>query len=113
MHPYHRPVRRTFTSASKVDELVASVDALHAAVVHGVCPMYMRLGPELSVTFAGGRSGSKVLADLTVGVVLGTAGSSASNPCFPIRLTSGGHTQALVGNGFVRMTGRLIGTAIS
>ncbi len=44
-----------------------------------------------------------------VPVTLGSAGSSGSSSCFPIRLSSRGRDQALLGNGFVRLVGEAIG----
>jgi hypothetical protein len=111
--PVRAPVRRTFTTAARVDQVVRATDALQTAVLHGPCPLFVRIGPELTVVFRGGRGGSTVLAELTVEVTLGKHGSSGLSPCFPIRFSGRGHSQALVGGGFVRLIGSLIGTAIS
>lgn len=104
------PVRRLFRGAARVRELVDAADALKPARRRGLCPDYLRLGPELTVAFRGRRS---VLATAQVGVASGSRGSSGSSACFPIHFSSRGRVQALVGNGFVRLVGRLIGTAIS
>lgn len=111
----HKPVSRTLTSAAKVRAAVRAADALQIAHRHGMCPMFIRLGPVLTVTFRAGPAGP-ALARAQVEVAWGKHGSSGSSFCFPIHFTSSalsGGGQALVGNGFVRAIGRLIGTAIS
>jgi hypothetical protein len=105
------PERRTFTKAASVAQVVNATNALATAKIHGACPMIMRLGPELTVTFR--NSNGTELAEETVQVVGGTKGDSGSSACFPIRFTSAGKGQSLLGNGFVRMMGRMLGTAIS
>lgn len=105
------PEHRTFTKASSVAQVVNATDALQTAKLRGMCPMIMRLGPELTVIFR--NSSGTALAEETVQVVDGTKGDSASSACFPIRFTSAGKGQSLLGNSFVRMMGRLLGTAIS
>ena len=105
-----RPIHRTFTHPSKVSAVVNAADMLNAAPLHAMCPMFLRVGPQLTVVF---RHGATVLAELAVAVTLGTHGYSGASACFPIHFTSRGHNQALVGNSFVRKIGSLIGTAIS
>jgi hypothetical protein len=73
--------------------------------------MIMRLGPDLTVVFR--NSSGTALAEVSVQVADGTKGDSGSSACFPIRFISGGKSQSLVGNSFVRMMGRMLGTAIS
>lgn len=107
-----KPVRRTFTTTAKVHNIVNAANSLQIAKVRGLCPMFVRLGPELTVVFRGG-SGSSSLAEVKVEVALGSKGSSGSSACFPIHFTTSGSQQALVGNSFVRLVGRMIGTAIS
>lgn len=102
---------RTFTKAASVTAIVKATDALQTAKLRGACPMIMRLGPDLTVVFRN-ASGSAV-AEETVQVVDGTKGDSGSSACFPIHFTSGGQGQSLVGNAFIRMMGRMLGTAIS
>ena len=108
---YHRPVRRTLSRRAAVAEVVQATDALPAARRHGVCPMIMRLGPELSVTFR--NSSGTQLAVATVDVAYGSRGDSGASFCFPIRYMSAGGSADLLGNGWVRFMGRLTGTTIS
>jgi hypothetical protein len=105
------PEHRTYTKAKTVAGIVNATDALPGAKIHGVCPMIMRLGPDLTVVFR--NSSGTELAEATVQVVNGTKGDSGSSSCFPIRFTSAGKGQSLLGNSFVRMMGRLLGTPIS
>ena len=107
----HRAVHRTLTKAATVRRVVAAVDLLHTAGSHGVCPMVMRLAPELTVVFRG--TSGRALAQTKVQVALGSRGVSGSSYCFPITFTGGGLSQRLVGNRYVRLMGRMIGTAIS
>jgi hypothetical protein len=107
----HRTVHRTLTRAATVAEVVSATDALPVTHRHIMCPMIVRLGPVLTVIFRNAR-GSAV-AEAQVQVVQGAHGDSGASPCFPIRFTRGRTDAALVGNGWVRMMGRLIGTAIS
>jgi hypothetical protein len=107
----HQPEHRTYTKAKTVDDVVNATDALALAKIRGACPMIMRLGPELTVVFR--NSSGAELATETVQVVDGTKGDSGSSACFPIRFTSAGKGESLLGNSFVRMIGRLLGTAIS
>lgn len=112
-HPA-RSVRRTFTRGMDLNELVASADSLQRAVMRGACPMIIRLGPTLTVTFRTGRKPPwKTAATLSVQVTLGSHGASGSSACFPIHFSARGVSQALVGNSFVRLVGRLINTPIS
>jgi hypothetical protein len=106
-----KPESRTYTKAKTVASVVDATDALASVKVRGECPMIMRLGPNLTVVFR--SSNGKELAEETVQVVAGTKGDSGSSDCFPIRFTSAGKGQSLLGNSFVRMMGRLLGTAIS
>jgi hypothetical protein len=106
-----KPELRTYTKAKTVAGIVNATDALALAKIHGVCPMIMRLGPDLTVVFR--NSSGTELAEETVQVVDGTKGDSGSSACFPIRFTSAGKGQSLLGNSFVRMMGRLLGTPIS
>ncbi|HWD69241.1 MAG TPA: hypothetical protein VG293_03540 [Solirubrobacteraceae bacterium] len=108
---YHKPVHRTLTRASTVAEIVSATDALPVAKLRGMCPMIMRIGPELTVVFRN-ASGTQV-ATAEVAVTQGSKGDSGSSACFPIRFTSSGQTSDLLGNGWVRMMGRLTRTAIS
>jgi hypothetical protein len=107
-----RPVRRTLTAAANVRRVIQAADALEAAPTHIMCPMIVFLGPQLTVAFKAGRTGS-TLAEAQVEVTLGTRGSSGESGCFPIRFFARGSHEALVGNSFVRLIGRLIGIAIS
>lgn len=107
----HKAVRRTLTKTATVRHLVGALDLLKAATVHGVCPMFLRLGPELTVIFRG--SSGQRLAETKVQVALGSSGSSGTSYCFPITFSAGSQSQRLLGNGYVRLVGRLIGTAIS
>lgn len=108
---YHKPVHRTLTSASALASAVKATDALPVAKLRGVCPMIIRLGPELTVTFRNSRGTALAVAE--VAVTFGSKGQSATSPCFPIRFTSGNRTTVLLGNGWVRLMGKLAGTAIS
>jgi hypothetical protein len=107
----HKPVHRTLTRAATVAEAVDATDALPVAKVHVMCPMFMRDGPDLTVVFKNAH-GTQV-AGAEVQVVPGSKGDSGSSPCFPIRFTSAGKISDLLGNGWVRMMGRLAGTSIS
>ncbi len=107
----YKAVHRTLTKTTAVRKVVGALDALRAATVHGVCPMFMRLGPELTVIYRG--SSGQMLAETKVLVALGSTGGSGSSYCFPITFTGGGQSQRLVGNSYVRMIGRMIGTPIS
>jgi hypothetical protein len=102
---------RTFTKAASVARIVKASDALATAKIRGMCPMIMRLGPDLTVVFR--NSNGTAVAEETVQVVDGSKGDSGSSACFPIRFISAGKSQSLIGNGFVRMVGRMLGTAIS
>jgi hypothetical protein len=106
-----KPVRRTLTKASTVAEVVDATNALPVAVYRGDCPMVMRLGPELTVSFrnAGGTAVAQVLTQVTTG----SRGGDGTSPCFPIHFTSKGKTASLLGNSWIRMMGRLIGRTIS
>jgi hypothetical protein len=105
------PEHRTLTKASTVAEVARATDALQTAEIGGVCPMIVRLGPVLTAVYRNSRGTAVARAE--VQVVQGTRGESGSSPCFPIRFTRGTENTALVGNGWVRMMGHLIGTAIS
>lgn len=107
----HKAVHRTLTKTATVRRVVGSLDALRAATVHGVCPMFMRLGPQLTVVYRG--SSGQMLAETKVLVALGSTGTSGSSYCFPITFTGGSQSQRLVGNSYVRLIGRMIGTPIS
>lgn len=107
----HRTEHRTLAREATIAEVVRATDALQVAHRHIICPMMVRLGPVLTVVFRNAR-GSAV-AEAVVQVVTGSRGDSGSSPCFPIRFTRGRTDTALVGNSWVRMMGRLIGTAIS
>ena len=104
-------VRRTLTKAATVAEVVSATNALPTAAVRGVCPMLEVLGPELTVVFR--NSSGTALATAQVQVVQGSRGESGSTRCFPIRLISSGKDTDLLGNGWVRLIGRLIGKSIS
>ena len=106
-----KPVHVTLSRAATVAMVVKATNALRVARVHGACPMFMRVGPELSVVFR--NSKGTELAAAWVAVTQGSRGDSGSSFCFPIRLVSSGRTTDLLGNGWVRMIGRLAGTAIS
>jgi hypothetical protein len=105
------PKHRNFTKAKSVTQIVNATNALPVAKIRGACPMIMRLGPDLTVVFR--NSSGTAVAEVTVQVVDGTKGDSGSSACFPIRFSSAGKGEALLGNSFVRMIGRLLGTAIS
>ena len=111
---HHRSRERTLTRRASVREVVQAADRLTPAVIRGACPLFMRLGPDLTVVFRGGRRDRLTLAQARVQVVLGRHGDSGASACFPIYFTAGrGGEEPLVGNGFVRLVGRLIGQAIS
>jgi hypothetical protein len=105
------PEHRTFTKAASVAQIVDATNALVVPKFHGACPMIMRLGPELTVVYR--NASGTALAEASVQVVDGNKGDSGSSACFPIHYTSGGEEQSLVGNSFIRMMGRMLGTAIS
>jgi hypothetical protein len=105
------PKARTFTKAASVSQIVRAANALPVATIRGACPMIMRFGPELTVVFRDSRG--TAVAEVTVQVVVGTKGDSGSSNCFPIHFIRGNQGQSLVGNGFVRMMGRMLGTTIS
>lgn len=107
----HKPVRRTLTKPATVAQVVSATDGLQAATNPGVCPMLMRLGPELTVIFRNGKGA--MLAEATAQVTPGNRGNDGSSPCFPIRYTSASKGAALLGNRWIRMMGRLVGTSIS
>jgi len=102
---------RTLTRRVAVRLAIQAADALVPATTHYACPMYMRVGPVLVVSYLS-RSGA-VRAQARVEVALGSKGSSGSNACFPISFTAGGRTEALLGEGYVRLMGRLLGVTIS
>jgi hypothetical protein len=103
--------QRSFTKAASVAQIVRATDALPLAKARGMCPMLMRLGPQLTLVFSNAKG--KAVAQLTVQVEDGTKGDSGSSNCFPIHFMSGDQGASLVGNGFVRMMGRMLGTPIS
>lgn len=107
----HRPVHLTLTRASTVADVIAATNALPAAKARGMCPMIMRIGPVLTVVFR--NAAGAALATATVDVAQGSKGDSGSSYCFPIHFASAGQATALIGNGWVRLIGRLAGTAIS
>ncbi len=107
----HAPVRRTLTRPATVTSVVAATDALPPVRVMHPCPLLLVRGPELALVYRGAHGAA--LATLMVQVTLGSAGHSGSSPCFPIRFSRSGHERLLLGNGFVRMVGRLLGTPIS
>lgn len=102
---------RTLAKASTVHEVVGAVDMLRSPTVEGVCPMYVRLSPVLTVVFIG--SHGRKLAETRVQVVLGSRGTSGTTACFPIQFTVGTHSHSLVGNSYIRLMGRLIGISLS
>ncbi|MGH2860828.1 MAG: hypothetical protein ACRDLT_04880 [Solirubrobacteraceae bacterium] len=106
-----KPVQRTLTRAATLREAISATNALPRAKRRGVCPMFVILGPQLTVVFrnAGGTS----VAEAQVQVTTGSRGSSGSSACFPIHFSSEGRDASLLGNGWVRMMGRLIGANIS
>ena len=104
---------RTLARRAAVRRVVQAADRLKPAVIRGACPQLMRLGPELSIVFRGGRRDQVVLAQARVQIALGTHGDSGASACFPIGFSSGRTHEPLVGNSFVRLIGRLIGRAIS
>ena len=106
-----KPVHRTLTKSATVQKVVGAADILHAARVVGACPMFIRVGPELTVVFKG--ASGKTLAQTRVAVVQGSRGTSGTSACFPIQFTAGSQNLRLVGNSYVRLLGRLIGTKIS
>ena len=115
-------MHKTLTKAATVHKVVNAADVLQTAQVVKMCPMavplgsrsarlspmFMRLGPELTVVFKG--SSGQTLAQTKVQVEQGSRGTSAASFCFPIQFTAGSQNQRLVGNSFVRLFGRLIGT---
>ena len=104
--------RKTITKAASVAAIVSATNALQApSTKHMICPMIMRLGPDLTVIFRNAK-GVEV-AEATAQVTLGSKGSDGTSPCFPIRLVMGGKSTPLLGNSWIRMMGRMIGTAIS
>ena len=106
-----KPVYRTFARIRTVAEIIHATDALRPVRSRGVCPMIIALGPQLRVTFR--NASGAAIAWAQVQVRQGNRGSSGSSPCFPIRYSSAGTNSALLGNSWVRLMGRLIGTAIS
>lgn len=103
---------KTITKAASVAAIVSATDGLQPpSTKHIMCPMIMRLGPALTVIFRNAK-GVEV-AEATAQVTLGSKGDDGTSPCFPIRLVMGGKSSALLGNGWIRMMGRMIGTAIS
>ncbi len=108
---HHKPVHKLLTRAAAVAEAVDATDALPVAKLRGVCPMIMRLGPELTVVFR--NSSGTELAAASVQVVDGPRGQSGSSACFPIRFTSAGRISDLLGNSWVRLMGKLAGISIS
>lgn len=108
---YRKTVHVALTRPPTVAEVVKATAALPVANARGVCPMFMRLGPELTVVFRN-ASGTEVAA-AEVAVIQGSKGESGSSACFPIRLTTAGKSSDLLGNSWVRMMGKLAGTAIS
>ena len=107
----HKPVHVSLTRSATVAEAVAATNALPLAKMRGMCPMYMRIGPVLTVVFR--NSGGSQLATATVDVTQGSKGDSGASACFPIRYVSSGSSSSLTGNSWVRLMGRLAGTAIS
>jgi hypothetical protein len=69
------------------------------------------VSPELTVVFK--SSSGRTLAETRVAVVQGSRGTSGTSACFPIQFTAGSQNQRLVGNSYVRLIGRLVGTPIS
>ena len=106
-----KALHRTLTRAATVQKVVRAADELQTATVIGACPMFMRAGPGLTVVFRG--ASGQVLAETRVQVELGSRGTSGTSACFPIQFTAGRDNQRLVGNSYVRLLGRLIGTPIS
>ncbi len=106
-----KPVHRTLTRSATVQKVVGAADVLQAAHVVGACPMFIRVSPVLTVVFKG--SSGRTLATTRVAVVQGSRGTSGSSACFPIQFTAGSQNLRLVGNSYVRLLGRLIGTKIS
>ena len=104
-------LHRTLTKTATVQKVVGAADVLRAAKVAGVCPMYMRAGSELTVIFRG--ASGQILAETRVQVAFGSHGTSGTSACFPIQFSAGSQNQRLLGNSYVRLVGRLIGTAIS
>jgi hypothetical protein len=107
----HKPVHKTLTKTSAVAEAVDATNALPIAKVRGVCPMIMRVGPELTVVFKNAHGVQVAAAE--VQVTQGSKGESGSSACFPIRFTSSGKISDLLGNSWVRTMGKLAGTPIS
>jgi hypothetical protein len=107
----HKPVHKTLSKAASVAEAVDATNALPIAKVHVMCPMIMRVGPELTVVFKNAH-GNQVAA-AQVQVTQGSKGDSGSSACFPIRFTSSGKISDLLGNSWVRTMGKLVGTSIS
>ncbi len=108
-----KPVHRTLTKPATVKRVISAVNQLKLAKTDRVmCPMFEVLGPKLTVVFRASAAGP-ALAEAQVDVSLGSHGSSGSSVCFPIRFSSGSAQTALIGNGFVRLIGGLIGTPIS
>jgi hypothetical protein len=107
----HRPVHRLLTKPATVAEVVAATNALPRAKGRRMCPMVMRIGPVLTVVFR--SAAGTAVATATVDVAQGSKGDSGSTYCFPIHFASAEKTTALIGNRWVRLLGRLAGTAIS
>jgi hypothetical protein len=120
-----KAVRRTITKASTVNKMVNAADVLRTPQSVKMCPMavplgsksarirplFIRLSPVLTVVFKG--SSGQTLAQTRVQVVQGSHGTSGSTYCFPIDFTAGNANERLIGNSFVRLVGRMIGTQIS
>lgn len=109
--PQKQAIDRTLTKRSAVREVVVAADALQTAKAVGACPMFLRASPMLTVVFKG--SSGQTLAETRVQVEQGSHGTSGASFCFPIQFTAGSANQRLVGNSYVRLIGRLVGTPIS
>lgn len=105
------PEHKTITNAASVAKIVTATNGLQPVTNPGVCPMVMRISDELTVVFRNAKG--VMLAEATSFVALGSRGTDGSSPCFPIRYTSGRKFADVLGNSWIRLMGRMIGTAIS
>ncbi len=106
-----KPENKTITNAASVARIVTATNGLQPVTNPGVCPMVMRISDELTVVFRNAKG--VMLAEATAAVALGSSGTDGSSPCDPIRFTSGTKGADVLGNSWIRLMGRMIGTAIS
>lgn len=84
------PEHKTITKAASVAAIVSATNALQPAIRHGMCPMILRLGPELTVSFRNAKGAT--VASASAAVTLGSTSNDGTSACSPIRLFNGGKT---------------------